>query len=74
MLERRRQAKHYHAVPGGDEGVDVELGESLDRSEELENATVARSLNAHVDEPDEHGSKTTPVEILSPLGARETNV
>lgn len=34
MLERKRRAKQYQAVPGEDEDVDVELGEGVGNGQE----------------------------------------
>ena len=52
MLERKRQAKHYHIVPGDEEGVDVELGEGAGL--DSEEAGAAPSLEAEVDNWDEN--------------------
>ena len=53
MLERKRQAKHYHVVPS-DEDVDVELGESVNRSGASESAAIVPSLDDQIDNWDEN--------------------
>ncbi|KAI9839063.1 MAG: hypothetical protein M1838_004406 [Thelocarpon superellum] len=53
MLDRKRQSKHYHMVPGEEEGGDVELGEGLEGRATDTNPT-APSLEAELDHWDEN--------------------
>jgi hypothetical protein len=52
MLERKRQRKTYHAVPGEEEG-DVELGEGHETGV-TDGASRSRTLEEEVDNWDEH--------------------
>lgn len=59
MIERKRQARHYHSVPGGEEdGVDVELGEETGHGTGSGtgsgSTTIAPSLEEEVDHWDEN--------------------
>ncbi|KAH8593787.1 hypothetical protein B0O99DRAFT_574456 [Bisporella sp. PMI_857] len=53
MLERKRLAKHYQAVPG-DEEQDLELGEGVGAQESGTVPTAARTLDEEVDNWDEN--------------------
>ena len=56
MLERKRLAKTYHAVPGDDIERDVELGEGIGEQETgiIGGADGGQSLEAEVDNWDEN--------------------
>lgn len=54
MLERRRQAKQYHIVPGDEDGLDVELGEGPGQSQDTDAVTASvPSLSTGTDDWEE---------------------
>lgn len=53
MLDRKRQAKHYHVVPGDEDGFDLELGDGVGSQESIGASPVAPRAEAEADTWDE---------------------
>ncbi len=54
MLDRKRQAKHYHIVPGDDGDLDVELGEGVRPQGDGAVGSVAPSADGEAENWEEH--------------------
>ncbi|KAI9789581.1 MAG: hypothetical protein M1835_001549 [Candelina submexicana] len=55
MLDRKRQAKHYHIVPGDEENFDVELGEGVGAQEDGAVESAASLAEGEAENWDAHG-------------------
>jgi len=80
MLERKRLAKHYQAVPGGDEH-DLELGDGVGAQESGTIAASAPTLDDEVDnwdenvedawDEDEHATATDSIGAKTPSASSD---